>query len=151
MHSSSNSPSPAGVEGDLPQGARPSLEYNRARCLELRGDAHHAKLGYHAVLSKCPDYVDCLLRLGYMELARSHKAEAEEFFKQAAQKPGGKEDATAILCMMCIRNRKWAPAQVRFASCVSAGCACTAVRSGAYMAQVLPGNRFFCLACMNAE
>ena len=68
------------------------------------------------MLADCPDYVDCLLRLGYMKLVRGHKAEAEQLFRQAADKPGGEQDGTAILCMMFQRNRKWRQAQVRLMS-----------------------------------
>jgi tetratricopeptide (TPR) repeat protein len=57
-----------GVGGDseLSDGALATLRYNLARCQERCGDHAQAEAGYRQVLADDPDYVDCLLRLGYM-------------------------------------------------------------------------------------
>jgi tetratricopeptide (TPR) repeat protein len=91
----------------------PSLVYNLSRCQEHRGDYCAAEAGYRKVLEQCPDYVACLLRLGYMLLTRGHKEPAEALFKEAAAKPEGHQDAIAILCMLWQRSKQWGRAQVR--------------------------------------
>jgi hypothetical protein len=53
---------------DLPTAAAPTLQYNVARCAEQGGDLGIAASGYNRVLQQCPNYVECLIRLGYMAL-----------------------------------------------------------------------------------
>ena len=62
--------SAAGTEQELPEEALPTLRYNLARCLETGGDHAAAEAGYRGVFASCPTYVDCLLRMGYMQQAR---------------------------------------------------------------------------------
>jgi hypothetical protein len=51
---------------------------------------------------------------------RGRREEAEAYFKDAASKPHGQEDAEAVLCMHYQRYSKWARAQVRPMRCTHA-------------------------------
>jgi hypothetical protein len=55
---------------------------------------------------------------------RGRREEAEAYFKEAAAKPHGQEDAEAVLCMHYQRYSKWASAQVR-RGCVVPGVSIT--------------------------
>jgi hypothetical protein len=43
---------------------------------------------------------------------RGQKQKAEKLFRDAAAKPNGEQDSTAILCMLRHRQKEWGRAQV---------------------------------------
>jgi RNA polymerase-associated protein CTR9 len=88
------------------------IRYNMARCQEAQGALQSARKGYEDILVEHPDFVDCLLRLGYMKARRGLRPEAEKLFKQCAELEDGKEEAWTALCISKLHCSHWKEAKV---------------------------------------
>lgn len=88
------------------------IRFNIARCHEAQGAIQNAQTGYEEILKEHPDFVDCWLRLGYIQAARGKRPDAEQLFKKCAELDDGKQEALTALCMSRLRTGDWSEAKV---------------------------------------
>ena len=88
------------------------MRFNIARCHEAQGAIQNAQNGYNAVLKDHPDFVECFLRLGYIQAATGKASEAEKIFLKCAELDDGSQEAWTCLCNIKLRYRDWAKAKV---------------------------------------
>ncbi|KAL6746592.1 Paf1 complex component [Haematococcus lacustris] len=84
---------------------RLALEYNTARLQEACGQLQAAQKAYQALLSREPQYVDCLLRLACIARARGDTATALDWGQRALTLHPGHLDVLALLSQLHMERK----------------------------------------------
>ncbi|CAF0862823.1 unnamed protein product [Brachionus calyciflorus] len=91
-----------------------TIEYNLARLYEAKHEYDIADKSYKHILSKQPQYIDCILRIGCMCRDRGQIHEASEWFKEALRFTQTQPDSWSLLGNLYFDKEQLGPAQNQF-------------------------------------
>ncbi|RMZ97826.1 RNA polymerase-associated CTR9 -like protein, partial [Brachionus plicatilis] len=91
-----------------------TIEYNVARLHEARHEYDLAEKSYRHILSRHPQYIDCILRIGCMCRDRGQIHEASEWFKEALRFTQTQPDSWSLMGNLHIDKEQLGPAQNQF-------------------------------------